>query len=206
MLFLTLLPLSSAAQDFKLFYAKNVTDVTNFSSVNAIAKQLTWREVTNGSFDGNRVDVTKVMEMLGSTRMKGLDDQRLFWKMRDQMLLCFRIDDPTGNGSFRVEVNYGKDENGNELKNTLTTSRYFFANMPLACDMVTIDVWRVKDPTQRINFRYFIYDWDDDNVYIFQLDQKRQSTGDTYKVNIMVNPANSAATGARIKESTFRMY
>ena len=206
MLFLTLLPLSSSAQDFKLFYAKNVTDVTNFSSVNAIAKQLTWREVTNGSFDGNRVDVTKVMEMLGSTSMKGLDDQRLFWKMRDQMLLCFRIDDPTGNGSFRVEVNYGKDENGNELKNTLTTSRYFFANMPLACDEVTIDVWRVKDPTQRINFRYFIYDWNDDNVYIFQLDQKRQSTGDTYKVNIMVNPANSAATGARIKESTFRMY
>ena len=187
LLFLTLLSLSSAAQDFKLFYAKNVTDVTNFSSVNAIAKQLTWREVTNGSFDGNRVDVTKVMEMLGSTRMKGLDDQRLFWKMRDQMLLCFRIDDPTGNGSFRVEVNYGKDEKGNELKNTLTTSRYFFANMPLACDMVTIDVWRVKDPTQRINFRYFIYDWDDDNVYIFQLDQKRQSTGDTYKMEYVTS-------------------
>ncbi len=52
---------------------------------------------------------------------------------------------------------------------------------------MTIDVWRVKDPTQRINFRYFVYDWDDDNVYIFQLDQKRQSTGDTYKMKYMTS-------------------
>ena len=188
LLFFTLVALTSAAQDFKLFYAKNVTDVTNFGSATTIARQLTWREVANGSVDGNRADVDKVKEMLSATRMKGLADQQLFWKMRDEMLLCFRIEDTTGGGgSFRVEVNYGQDEDGKDIKNTLTTSRYFFANMPLACEKVTIDVWRVKDPTQRINFRYFVYDWDDDNVYIFQLDQKRQSTGDTYKMEYVTS-------------------
>ena len=97
-LFFTLVTLTSAAQDFKLYYAKNVTDVTNFGSATTIARQLSWREVANGSIDGNRADVDKVKEMFSATRMKGLADQQLFWKMRDEMLLCFRIEDTTGGG------------------------------------------------------------------------------------------------------------
>ena len=102
LLFLVLLSLTATAQDFKLFYAKNVTDVTNFRNLSELDKQLHWREVSNDSIDGNLDDVVQVKNMLASTRMKGLDDQRLFWKMRDEMLLCFRIDDPTNaGGSFR---------------------------------------------------------------------------------------------------------
>ena len=179
--------LTVSAQDFQLYYAKNVTDVTALDDMAKMDKQLSWRQVTDGSIDGNWDDVNKVKEMLASTRMKGLADQQLFWKMRDEMLLCFRIDDPSGNGSFGVEVNYGKDYDGNDKLLTLNTSKYFFANMPLACDSVTINVWRIKDPTQHIQFRYWVYDWDDDDVYIFQLDQKRQSTGDTYKMEYITS-------------------
>ena len=180
------LPLS--AQDFKLFYAKNVTDVTAFRNLAELDKQLNWREVSNGAIDGNLDDVRQVKDMLAETRMKGLEDQQLFWRMRDEMLLCFRIDDTSNTGgSFRVEVVYGQDEDGKDIKKTLTTRKYFFANMPLACDEISINVWRVKDPTQRINFRYWVYDWDDDNVYIFQLDQKRQATGDTYKMEYVTS-------------------
>ena len=190
-LFLLLLTITAAAQDFTLNYAKNVNDVTDFRNLTELDKQLDWHEVSNGSIDGNLDDVTPVKEMLASTRMKGEDDQQLFWKMRDQMLLCFRIDDPTADGgNFYVEIMYGKDSEGKDIKKQLTTQKYFFANMPMASDYISINVWRVNDPEQRINFRYWVYDWDNDNVYIFQLDQKRQSTGDTYKMEYVTSHAD----------------
>ena len=204
--------LTVSAQDFQLYYAKNVTDVTALDDMAKMDKQLSWRQVTDGSIDGNWDDVNKVKEMLASTRMKGLADQQLFWKMRDEMLLCFRIDDPSGNGSFGVEVNYGKDYDGNDKLLTLNTSKYFFANMPLACDSVTINVWRIKDPTQRIRFRYWVYDWDDDDVYIFQLDQKRQSTGDTYKMEYITSymdeegEVHSESNVLELKETKFQSF
>ena len=204
--------LTVSAQDFQLYYAKNVTDVTALDDMAKMDKQLSWRQVTDGSIDGNWDDVNKVKEMLASTRMKGLADQQLFWKMRDEMLLCFRIDDPSGNGSFGVEVNYGKDYDGNDKLLTLNTSKYFFANMPLACDSVTINVWRIKDPTQHIQFRYWVYDWDDDDVYIFQLDQKRQSTGDTYKMEYITSymdeegEVHSESNVLELKETKFQSF
>lgn len=213
LLFFIQFALATVAQDFKLYYAKNVTDVTQFSNLEAMSKELHWREVANGSIDGNRNDVDKVKAMLSETRMKGLEDQRLFWKMRDEMLLCFRIED-TGakSGSFRVEVVYGQDSDGKDIKKTLTTRKYFFANMPLDCDSVAIHVYRIKDPSQRINFRYFVYDWDDENVYIFQLDQKRQSTGDTYKMEYVTSYADaegdihSQSQVLELKETKFQSF
>lgn len=212
-LLLILLVASVAAQDFKLYYAKNVTDVTEFRNLTEMSKQLHWREVTNGSVDTNRDDVIRVKAMLSETRMKGLEDQQLFWKMRDEMLLCFRIDD-TGakSGSFRVEVIYGKTADGDDIKKTLTTRKYFFANMPLGCDEVSINVYRVKDPTQRINFRYSVFDWDDEHVYLFQLDQKRQSTGDTYKMEYVTAYADeegeihSQSQVLELKETKFQSF
>ena len=208
-----LFTLSASAQDFKLFYAKNVTDVTQFRNMTELDKQLSWREVSNGSIDGNLDDVKQVKDMLSLTRMKGLDDQRLFWKMRDEMLLCFRIDDPNSNNStFRVEINYGQDDSGKDIKGMLTTRKYFFANMPLSSDSISINVWRIKDPTKRINFRYWVYDWDDDNVYIFQLDQKRQSTGDTYKMEYVTSYADqegdiiSESHVLELKETKFQSF
>ena len=52
LLLLVSLILSAAAQDFKLFYAKNVTDVTQFRNLTELDKQLIWRQVTNGAIDG----------------------------------------------------------------------------------------------------------------------------------------------------------
>ena len=46
---------------------------------------------SGGNSTGNQVEVYEVKQMLASTRMKGLEDQQLFWKMRDHTLLCFRI-------------------------------------------------------------------------------------------------------------------
>lgn len=182
--FIWLIAMSATAQDFKLYYAKDVTNVTDFSSTRKIAQQLTWKEVRNGAIDGNAADVKAVTDMLKDTRMKGLDDQRLFWRMRDETLLAFRINDGSGRtGIYEVEVDYGvKTDDGNPYKLTLNTSSYFFANMPLFSSErnVTVTVRKKGSKDKPFVFRYWIYDWDNENVYIFQLDQKRQSTGNTY--------------------------
>ena len=179
-----LMALAVTAQDFKLYYAKNVTNVTDFSSTRRIAQQLTWKEVVDGAIDGNAVDVKAVTDMLKDTRMKGLEDQELFWRMRDETLLAFRINDGSGKtGIYEVEVDYGvKTDEGNPYKLTLNTTSYFFANMPLFSSdhHVTVTVKKKGGKGKPIVFRYWVYDWDNENVYIFQLDQKRQSTGNTY--------------------------
>ena len=182
--FFWLMVLSANAQNFKLYYAKNVTNVTDFSSTRKIAQQLTWKEVKNGAIDGNAADVKAVTDMLKDTRMKGLEDQELFWRMRDETLLAFRINDGSGKtGIYEVEVDYGvKTDEGNPYKLTLNTTSYFFANMPLFSSdhHVTVTVKKKGGKGKPIVFRYWVYDWDNENVYIFQLDQKRQSTGNTY--------------------------
>ena len=163
--------LSAVAQDFKLYYAKDVTNVTDFSSTRKIAQQLTWKEVKNGAIDGNAADVKAVTDMLKDPRMKGLDDQRLFWRMRDETLLAFRINDGSGKtGIYEVEVAYGvKTDEGNPYKQMLNTSSYFFANMPLFSSEsnITVTVKKKGSKDKPFVFRYWVYDWDNENVYIF---------------------------------------
>ena len=189
-LFLALTALAAAAQDFKLYYAKNVSDVTQFSdNVDELAKQLEWKEVANNAIDGNQMEVYELKQMFASTRMKDLPDQQLFWRMRDHTLLCFRINDGSGRtGSYNVEVNYGSNADGEPVTRSLTTSRYFFANVPMETKEMTVKVWKNSTP---IIFRYSLYDWDDQNLYLFQLDQKRQSTGDTYKMEYVTSYADA---------------
>ncbi|MBO7045165.1 MAG: hypothetical protein J6W38_02270 [Prevotella sp.] len=214
LLFLWVFALGAVAQDFKLYYAKNVTDVKYFSDdVNELARQLDWKEVVNGSIDGNQVEVYEVKEMLKSTRMKGLADQQQFWRMRDHTLLCFRINDGSGKtGSYNVEVDYGKNTDGQPVKKSLTTSNYFFANMPFAAQDITIKVWDSDAPEHPVKFRYSVYDWDDQNVYMFQLDQKRQSTGDTYRMEYVTAYADAEgelktqSTILELKETKFQSF
>ena len=135
--------------------------------------------MANNAIDGNQVEVYEVKQMLASTRMKGLEDQQLFWKMRDHTLLCFRINDGKGNtGSYNVEVNYGNNAEGQPITRSLTISRYFFANVPMETQELTVKVWKnsssvggASQSSTLIVFRYS--DWDDQNLYLFQLDQKR---------------------------------
>ena len=167
------------AQSFKLYYANNVTDVSNLDDIEKDGSGLNWREVATGStiaMDGNLAEVTALKRMFAETRMKNLTDKRQFWKMRDHTLLCFRIDE---NGStqntYKVLVRNGKDTLSQ------TVDDFFFVNAPEAkTEPYEIIVSRVDDPTDKISFKYYVYDWDNENLYLFMLDQKRQVTGETY--------------------------
>lgn len=53
-----------SAQDFKLFYANNVTDVTDFDKITEPNSGLDWRQVTDTDMDGNQAEVYAVHQML----------------------------------------------------------------------------------------------------------------------------------------------
>ena len=118
------------AQSFKLYYANNVTDVSNLNDIEKDGSGLNGREAATGStiaMDGNLAEVTALKRMFAETRMKNLTDKRQFWKMRDHTLLCFRIDE---NGStqntYKVLVRNGKDTLSQ------TVDDFFFVNAPEA--------------------------------------------------------------------------
>ena len=166
--------------EFDLYFANNVTDVQNFDEIKSPSSGLKWTQVltADGDLSGNYVEVANIVDMLSSTRKKWLADQQMFWTMRDHSLLCFRIDG-RGDTSSAYEVTLD-DGSGNKL--TQTVSDYFFANLPLQEDPYEIKVYKVGEPEKCYRFRYFIKDWNNDNLYIFQLDQKRQAENLVYSL------------------------
>ena len=172
----------AAAQDFKLFFANNVSDVKDLENITT-STELNWREAKDGDMAGNQAEVYQLQQMLASTSMKGLEQQQQFWRMRDHSLLCFRIDDADPNTYDTYEVVL--QEMNTDHKLSLTVTQFFFVNAPLKTKPRTeyaITVSKVGDPDKKIQFRYNAYDWNDDNLYIFQLDRKRQLSGKDYSL------------------------
>ena len=174
--------------DFDLYFANNVTDVQDFDQIKSSTSGLKWTQVqtANGDMSGNYAEVANIIDMLSSTRKKWLADQQLFWTMRDHTLLCFRIDGH-GDTSSAYEVSL---DNGSGKKLSQTVSDYFFANLPLQENPYEIKVWKVGEPEKFYRFRYFIKDWDNDNLYIFQLDQKRQASNLAYSLELVTGSMN----------------
>ena len=63
--------MSVLAQDFDLYYAKDVTDVTQFRDLKQLDRELTWRKMDTNVIDGNQEEVNQVKNMLMSPQMKG---------------------------------------------------------------------------------------------------------------------------------------
>ena len=125
------------AQSFKLWYANNVTDVANLDDIESEGSGLNWREVDSNTqtVAGNLVEVSKLKQMLSSTRMKGLEDKRQFWRMRDNGLLCFKIEDLDNvNHTYEVFVSNGSDTISQ------TVDDFFFVNAPVPQDTVAYDI------------------------------------------------------------------
>ena len=193
LLLMACLPLRS--QDFKLYFSNNVSDVVNFGQIESDLSGLTWREVKNGDIAGNQVEVDAVMRMFASPEKKGLTQQKQFWTMRDHSLLCFRINDGKGtSGSYEVSVDDGVG--GHQ---SISVSRYFYVNVPRQDEPVKIKVWPTNREKDSIRFEYYIYDWNDDNLYTFQLDSKRLLSDETYSLEYVVSYTD--AEGERQVES-----
>ena len=175
------------AQDFKLYFANNVTDVLNLGSIEEIESGLNWREVKNKELAGNVVEVDQVKQMFASENVKYKEQQRQFWRMRDHCLLCFRIDDGTGGThSYQVEV---EDTIGHPK--SITVSRYFYLNVMRQDSPISVRVWDPDDEKNAIAFKYYVADWDDRNLYTFQLDSKRQVENENYSLQYRLGYTDS---------------
>ena len=199
------------AQDFKLYFANNVTDVTDFTKIESSTSPLVWREVKNNDMSGNMAEVNGVINMFASTDMKYRKQQRQFWTMRDHCLLCFRINDGLGKtGSYNVEV---EDSVGKRVQ-TLTVSRFFYVNVPRQGEDVKIRVYHMDDKEKQhgIAFKYRVYDWNDDDLYIFQLDSKRQLTKETYRLQYVLGHTDEEGlfqtdtTTLALRDSSFQSF
>lgn len=186
--------------DFDLYFANNVTEVANFDEIKSPNSGLRWTQVqtAEGDMSGNYVEVDNIIDMLESTRKKWLGDQQMFWTMRDHSLLCFRIDGH-GDTSSAYEVSL---DNGSGKKLTHTVSDYFFVNLPLQEEPYEITVHRVGEPEKRYRFRYFIKGWNNENLYIFQLDQKRQTENQPYSLECVTGSMNEEGV---IERDTLRL-
>ena len=179
-----------SAQDFKLYFANNITDVIDFRDIESVASGLDWREVKDKEIAGNIVEVDAVKQMFASPDVKYRAQQRQFWRMRDHNLLCFRIDDGTGGAnSYQVEV---EDTVGRAK--SITVSRFFFLNVMRQDNPISVKVWNTGNPDNAIAFKYFVADWDDDNLYTFQLDSKRQLADEVYSLEYRYSYAESDGT------------
>ena len=200
---------TAVAQDFKLYFANNVSDITDFTKIEDASSPLAWREVRNTDMSGNLAEVTEVINMFNSTERKYKQQQQQFWTMRDHCLLCFRINDGSGTtGSYVVEVT---DSVGKKPQ-TLTVSSYFYVNAPRQGEDVKIRVYKMGDESNVINFKYRVYDWDDENLYVFQLDSRRQLSKETYRLQYVLGHSDEVGefqtdiTTLALRDSTFQSF
>ena len=170
--------LSLQAQDFDLWFANNVGDVPSVRNIKTAGSGLNWKKVEGSTIVTNATDVKKVKDMFSATRMKNRDDQKVFWKMRDDNLLCFRINDGRGtSGEFEARLRIGQRT---AIKNV---SSYFFINTESNTDSLFISVCRKGcGPNDTLRFTYYVMDWDNDGLLVFKLDSKRRVSGKTYQL------------------------
>ena len=209
LLSLLLLPASLTVQaqiDFKLYMANNIGELQSVAKLKASNSGLKWTEVTDGMINvDNRSSMKEVQDMFKSKRQKTRADQELFWKMRDNNMLCFRIDDSksSNGGQFEVRLKSSFDDDGCLKRNV---SKYFFINTDNHDDSLFIAVNRVGSK-DTLHFRYDIFDWGNDRTLVFKLDSRRQKTGLSYNLEYVFqsHDGQKESTGIRtLKGSTFQ--
>ena len=168
--------------DFKLYMANNIGELESVAKLKGSNSGLKWKEVTDGITVGNRAAMVEVRDMFKSSRQKTRQDQETFWKMRDNNMLCFRINEGKNNAQYEVRVKSTFDGEGCLKRNV---SNYFFINTDNHDDSLFINVVRVgtKDT---LHLRYDIFDWGNDRTLVFKLDSRRQKTGLTYQLEYVL--------------------
>ena len=180
---LLLTAMTAQAQiDFKLYFANNIGELESVAKLKGSNSGLKWKEVTDGMTVGNRTAMVEVKTMFKSSRQKTRQDQETFWKMRDNNMLCFRINEGKNNSQYEVRVKSTFDGEGCLKRNV---SNYFFINTDNHDDSLFINVVRVGT-RDTLHLRYDIFDWGNDRTLVFKLDSRRQKTGLTYQLEYVL--------------------
>ena len=194
LLSLLLLPASLTVQaqiDFELHFSNNIGDLPRVSRIKMNDPVLKWETVRDGAALVNKDAIDKVKRMFSKKDQKKREDQRVFWKMRDNNLLCFRINDGKGTyGQYEARVRTAsKDKYGKHRTLKKNVSSYFFINCNAQEDTLFITLNKVGCSASRsdtLHIQYFVENWNNSDLYLFKLDSKRRRSGLTYQLEYVM--------------------
>ena len=169
------------AQDFRLLMSKSIMELPNYKKAAAINQITDWVEVTDGGIYSNFMEVNSMLETMRTPGMKGLEAAQQFRKMRDHTVLTFKFDDEMKYNTYNVVAKHGK------VTKKLTTSGYFFMNLPMSNEHVELTVSAVHDPDHPIRFKCKSEPFGNDSIYLFQLDKVCQKVNDTFNLEVMMS-------------------
>ena len=171
----------SLAQDFRLLMSRSIMEMPDYKKATAIDKITDWIEVSDGGIYSNFMEVNDFLQKMKTPGLKGLDEANQFRRMRDRTILTFKFEDEGKYNSYNVVAKHG-----NIIKK-LTTSKYFFMNVPMSDKPVELTVSSIYFPDNAIHIKCQSVPFGNDSLYVFQLDKVCQTVDDTFNLEVLMS-------------------
>ena len=171
----------SLAQDFRLLMSRSIMEMPDYKKATAIDKITDWIEVSDGGIYSNFMEVNDFLQKMKTPGLKGLDEANQFRRMRDRTILTFKFEDEGKYNSYNVVAKHG-----NIIKK-LTTSKYFFMNVPMSDKPVELTVSSIYYPDNAIHIKCQSVPFGNDSLYVFQLDKVCQTVDDTFNLEVLMS-------------------
>ena len=171
----------ASAQGFRLYMSKSIMEIPNYKKAAAIDQITDWTEVTDGGIYTNVMEVNEVTEQMRKSGLKGQEEANSFRRMRDRTILTFKLEDDGQNYSYNIVAKHGK------VTKKMTTSRYFFMNVPMSDQPVDLTVQAASVNVPPIHIKCKSQPFGNDSVYLFQLDRICQTIDDTFNLEVLMS-------------------
>lgn len=171
----------ASAQNFRLFMSKSIMEMPDYKKASAIEKITDWTEVSDGGIYSNFKEVNDFIQKMKAPGVKGLEEANLFRRMRDRTVLTFKFDDEGSYHSYQIVAKHGK------VTKKLTTSKFFFINVPMSDEPVELTVSSIYDPDHPMRIKCQSAPFGNDSLYLFQLDKVCQQVDDIFNLEVLMS-------------------
>ena len=175
----------SHAQEFRLLMSRSIMEIPDYKKATAINKITDWIEVSDGGIYSNFMEVNDFLQKMKTPGLKGLEEANQFRRMRDRTILTFKFDDNERYYSYNVVAKHGN------ITKKLTTSKYFFMNVPMSDEPVELTVSTIYEPEKAIHIKCQSVPFGNDSLYVFQLDKVCQKVDDTFNLEVLMSDSTS---------------
>lgn len=169
------------AQDFRVYMSRSIMEIPDYKDATAIDKITDWTEVSDGGIYSNVLEVNQMITDMKSAGMKGLDEADRFRKLRDRTVLTFKIDDNSKYGTYNIVAKQGT------VVKRLTTSRFFFLNVPMSETPVELTISLLGDDSDVMHLKCQSKPFGNDDIYLFQLDKVCQSKEEPFSMEVLMS-------------------
>lgn len=181
LLILLLTVTTVTAQDFRVYMSKTIMDLKTSSKMPSAEDLTDWIEVEDKGLYSNALEVDQMVRTMQATGMKGLAEAEQFRKMRDHTILTFKIDDGGKNGTYNIEAQQGV------VKKKMSTSKYFFLNVPMSDNDVNLTIASADNPENSMSIKCLSKPFGNDSLYLFQLDKPCQTYDGDFTMEVLMS-------------------